>query len=116
MGVNVPTDLPTLAHRLRRHGSTERADRPAFTMVLDHRWNEARLSYGQLHARAQAISEVIDERGGRGERVLIVFDPGLDYIAALFGCMYAGAVAVPVYPPSMLRLQHTLSRLRRDHP
>jgi amino acid adenylation domain-containing protein/FkbM family methyltransferase/non-ribosomal peptide synthase protein (TIGR01720 family) len=41
--------------------------------------------------------------------VLLLYPPGLDYVAAFFGCLYAGAVAVPAYPPrrnrNMLRLE-----------
>jgi acyl-CoA synthetase (AMP-forming)/AMP-acid ligase II len=34
-----------------------------------------------------------------GERALLLYPPGLDYLAAFFGCLYAGVVAVPAYPP-----------------
>src|SRR5207253_2034291 len=44
-----------------------------------------------------------------GDRVLLLYPPGLEYIAAFFGCLYAGAIAVPAYPPrhnrNLLRLQ-----------
>ncbi len=39
---------------------------------------------------------------------MLFFPPGLEFITAFFGCLYAGAVAVPVYPP---RSGLTLSRL-----
>ena len=52
-----------------------------------------------------------------GERVLLLYPPGLEYVAALFGCLYAGAVAVPAYPPRfnrpMLRLRTMVARLSR---
>jgi amino acid adenylation domain-containing protein len=38
-----------------------------------------------------------------GERVLLLYPPGLEYIVAFFGCLYAGAVAVPAYPPQLNR-------------
>jgi acyl-CoA synthetase (AMP-forming)/AMP-acid ligase II len=41
-----------------------------------------------------------------GDRALLLFASGLDFIAAFFGCLYAGVVAVPAYPP----------RPRRDDP
>jgi len=43
---------------------------------------------------------------------LLLYPPGLDFIAAFFGCLYAGVVAVPVYPPHPSRPEQTLSRLR----
>jgi acyl-CoA synthetase (AMP-forming)/AMP-acid ligase II len=42
---------------------------------------------------------LLQKSGARGERVLLVYPPGLDFILAFCGCLYAGAVAVPVYPP-----------------
>jgi acyl-CoA synthetase (AMP-forming)/AMP-acid ligase II/acyl carrier protein len=45
--------------------------------------------------------------------VLLVFDPGLDFIAALFGCFLAGVVAVPTYPPDPRDLASGRRRLRR---
>jgi acyl-CoA synthetase (AMP-forming)/AMP-acid ligase II len=48
-------------------------------------------------------------RGLAGERALLLYPAGLDFIAGFLGCLYAGVVAVPVYPPrrnrSMTRIQ-----------
>jgi acyl-CoA synthetase (AMP-forming)/AMP-acid ligase II len=41
----------------------------------------------------------LQQQGAAGERVLVLCPPGLDFIAGLFGCLYAGAIAVPVHPP-----------------
>ena len=70
------------------------------------------LTAGDLRARAAAIGAAILEAGTRpGDRVLLVMPPGLDYIAAFFGCLYAGVIAVPAYPPDPRRLARTLPRL-----
>ena len=53
-------------------------------------------NYSALDLRARAIANELIVNGLGGKRVLLVFPPGLDFIAALFGCFYAGAVAVPV--------------------
>jgi amino acid adenylation domain-containing protein len=42
----------------------------------------------------------LQRRGAAGERVLLLFPPGLDFVTAFLGCLYAGAVAVPAYPPA----------------
>ncbi|MCM2371158.1 non-ribosomal peptide synthetase [Aporhodopirellula aestuarii] len=107
-----PADSSTLIHFCRFHACGEFADSPAFTHVLGAPGDHDRLSFSQLDARARAIAAEIQARGGVGKPVLIVLDPGADYAAALFGCMYARAIAVPIYPPQMLRLQHTLPRLK----
>jgi acyl-CoA synthetase (AMP-forming)/AMP-acid ligase II/acyl carrier protein len=45
----------------------------------------------------------------KGQRVLLLYPPGLDFVAGFYGCLYAGAVAIPAYPPrrnrNMLRIQ-----------
>ncbi len=64
-----------------------------------------------LHERASAIATHLRQRLEPGDRALLLFAPGLDFIDAFFGCLYAGVVAVPAYPPDPVRLQHTLPRL-----
>jgi acyl-CoA synthetase (AMP-forming)/AMP-acid ligase II len=71
----------------------------------------ARLTYAELDERARSVAAAVEVIGGSGERVLLLYPPGLDYVAALFGCLYAGAVAVPAYPPDPARLERTLPRL-----
>lgn len=74
-------------------------DRLAYTFLTDGETEEARLTYQQLDQRSRAIAAWLQSVSERGERVLILYPPGLDYLAAFFGCLYAGVVAVPVYPP-----------------
>ena len=61
------------------------------------------LTYPELDRRARGIGAWLEAHGARGERVLLLYPSGLDYIAAFFGCLYAGAVAVPAYPPRLNR-------------
>lgn len=57
------------------------------------------LTYQELDTRAREIAVSLQHRNLTGERVLLFYLPGLDYVAAFFGCLYAGAIAVPAYPP-----------------
>ncbi|MES2643163.1 MAG: thioester reductase domain-containing protein [Myxococcota bacterium] len=68
-------------------------------------------TFAQVHTRAAAIAATLTERGLRGERALLLFPPGLDFVAAFFGCVYAGVIAVPAYPPDPTRLEASLPRL-----
>lgn len=77
----------------------EQSDKTAYIFLEDGEGAELRLSYRQLERRALAIAAVLQQHKARGERVLLLFQAGLDYVAAFFGCLYAGAVAVPAYPP-----------------
>ncbi|HEX2130746.1 MAG TPA: AMP-binding protein [Actinophytocola sp.] len=58
----------------------------------------AAVGYPELETRARTIGATLADRGLTGRRVLVLLPPGLDYVAVLLGCLYAGAVAVPVPP------------------
>jgi amino acid adenylation domain-containing protein len=74
-------------------------DRLAYTFLTHGETEEARLTYQQLDQRSRAIAAWLQSVTEPGERVLILYPPALDYLAGFFGCLYAGVVAVPVYPP-----------------
>ncbi|HEY2502020.1 MAG TPA: SDR family NAD(P)-dependent oxidoreductase [Mycobacterium sp.] len=59
----------------------------------------SRLTYHELDVKARAIASTLQRQGAAGERVLVLCPSGLDFVAAFFGCIYAGAAAVPVHPP-----------------
>lgn len=67
-----------------------------------------------VQRRAQAIASVLQERTARGDRVLLVYPPGLDFIAAFFGCIYAGVLPVPATYPKPRRPLPRLSAISRD--
>jgi len=70
------------------------------------------ITYAELDARARAVAATImAATGARPHPMLLLFAPGLDYIVGLFGCFYAGAPAVPAFPPDPTRLARTLPRL-----
>ncbi|WP_420108273.1 fatty acyl-AMP ligase [Mycolicibacter arupensis] len=62
------------------------------------------LSFRELDRRARAIAANLQRYDVAGERVLVLVRPGLDFIAGFFGCLYAGAVAVPVHQKLAPRL------------
>ncbi|MDI6103007.1 AMP-binding protein, partial [Actinoplanes sp. NEAU-A12] len=78
-------------------------DRTAFTFHAEEAGPPARFSYADLDRRSRAIAADLIDRGLAGRPVLLLFPAGLDYVAAFFGCLYAGAVAVPAYPPQRHR-------------
>ena len=105
-----PVGAATLVALLRARAETM-PDAPLFTF-LDSDGPETHLTPGALDTRARGIAARLQAVGAIGERVLLLYPPGLEYIAAFFGCLYAGAVAVPAYPPNPARLDRTLPRLR----
>ncbi|MFI6174132.1 fatty acyl-AMP ligase [Nonomuraea sp. NPDC051191] len=66
------------------------------------------LSYQELDRRARALAAMLRQCGADGERALLLYPPGLDFVVAFYGCLYAGTVAVPTHPPR----RRTLDRLR----
>lgn len=103
--------VATLTEILCRR-ARQQPDRTAFTFLADGEVETARLTYAELDQRARAVAALIDESGARNERVLLLFDAGLEFITSFFGCLYAGAVAVPAPPPHPARLGRTLPRVQ----
>jgi amino acid adenylation domain-containing protein/non-ribosomal peptide synthase protein (TIGR01720 family)/FkbM family methyltransferase len=91
------------------HGRAEaHPERTAYLFLADGETAGGRLAYAELDRRARTIAARLQAMGMAGARALLLYPPGLGYIEAFFGCLYAGAVAVPAYPPTR---QH-LPRLR----
>ena len=88
----------TLIELLRARAGSQ-PDKNAYTFLLDGETEETSLTYGELDQRARAIGARLQSLSAKDQLVLLLYQPGLEYIAAFFGCLYAGAVAVPVYPP-----------------
>ncbi len=84
----------------------------AFSYLADGERETTRLTYAELDNQARAIGALLDEYDTRGERVLLLFDAGLEFVTSFFGCLYAGAVAVPAPPPHPARLGRTLPRVQ----
>ncbi|HEU5348367.1 MAG TPA: fatty acyl-AMP ligase, partial [Ktedonobacterales bacterium] len=76
--------------------------------------DEVRLSYRDIDQQARSIGAWLQEQGAGGSRVLLLYPPGKDYVAAFLGCLYAGAVAVPAYPPRSNQLLARLQLIAED--
>ncbi|AOX02681.1 hypothetical protein BJP34_27460 [Moorena producens PAL-8-15-08-1] len=81
-------------------------DQIAYIFLLDGETESQSLTYSELDAKARAIASHLQQ--WQGERALLLYPSGLEFISAFMGCLYAGVVAVPVYPP---RRNQKLSRL-----
>jgi 8-amino-7-oxononanoate synthase len=81
----------------------------AFTYLVDGENEQVHLTYRELDRQARAIGAWLESHDLVGERALLLYPAGLEFIAAFFGCLYAGVVAVPVYPP---RRNRSLNRIQ----
>ena len=86
-------------------------DKIAYRFLVDGDKQELTLTYGQLHQRALAIAARLKDEAKPGDRALLLYPPGLEFICAFFGCLYAGVIAVPAYPPGKSRLVQNVKRL-----
>jgi acyl-CoA synthetase (AMP-forming)/AMP-acid ligase II len=111
----MPTEPPVFSSfvELLRWRAQHEPDRPAITFLLDGCSTEAKLTYGKLDRQARAIAVQLQARWPVGERAMLLYAPGLDYVAAFFGCLYAGIIAVPAYPPDPSQLAQSLPRLQK---
>ncbi|MBE9209303.1 AMP-binding protein [Nostoc sp. LEGE 06077] len=82
-----------------RYRSNKQATTQAFTFLQDGETQIATLTYQELDRQSCAIASQLQTLGLSGERALLLYPPGIDYLPAFFGCLYAGMVAVPAYPP-----------------
>ena len=100
--------------QMLRHRADERGDQLAFRLLVAGR-QAATLTYGALDDRARRIGAQLGAQLGPsaapGSRAILLYPQDLDYISAFFGCLYAGVVAVPVYPPERSRPQRSRARL-----
>lgn len=96
---------------LLRHRAAQEPHRTALTFLADADTVKNSLTYDQLDHKARAIAAMLQARRLTGQRALLLFPPGLDYIAAFFGCLYAGVVAVPTYPPRRHRSSDRLQAI-----
>jgi acyl-CoA synthetase (AMP-forming)/AMP-acid ligase II len=113
----MPRDPESLGEALRRQAEIQ-PDAPAVTFLNDGNYSQTTWTFGELDLRARAITVALQHEGlNPGDRALILHPPGLDLVAAFFGCQYAGVVPVLTYPPtarSGSRAHQRLQRLLRD--
>ena len=69
------------------------------------------LSYTELARRAAAIAAALQRQCAVGERAMLLFPPGLDFVTCFFGCLFAGVIPVPAYPPSLAKPERTRAKL-----
>ncbi len=95
----------TLVDILQHHANYQPQKR-AYLFLEKGEREKGCLSYQELWEKASLIASSLQNY--QGERALLLYPPGLEFITAFFGCLLAGVIAVPVYPP---RLNQKLSRL-----
>ncbi|BBI49007.1 hypothetical protein HORIV_14280 [Vreelandella olivaria] len=79
-------------------------------LIVVNAQGDTTLDYATLERRSRALASELQQRFPAGERALILLDNDEHYVVAFFACLYAGVIAVPVFPPESAKQQH-LARL-----
>lgn len=95
-----------------RRRVAEQPDDLVYTFLHDDEGQRSQRTFAQIDREARAIATRLQQLGLQGQRALLVYDPGIEFTAALVGCIYAGVIAVPAYPPDPMRSHRVLPRLQ----
>ncbi|RQH22341.1 fatty acyl-AMP ligase [Okeania hirsuta] len=99
---------------LLQNRAIENPKQIAYTFLVDGETDTISFTYQQLEQHSRAIAAYLQSVCPPGERALLIYQPGLEYISAFFGCLYAGIIAVPAYPPRPNRSLARIQTIIRD--
>lgn len=105
-----PFQGDTLVEMLRARAAKQ-PDDPAYLFLHNGEDVRDRLTWAGLEARSRAVAHALAHSTKPGDRALLLFPAGLEFIAAFFGCLAAGVIAVPVPLPQSARADRTSARL-----
>ena len=105
-----PNDLVDLLNARALH----EGERVAYTFLEDGRTETGSLTYGELDRAARRIAAWLLDHADRGDRALLIYPSGLEFLKAFFGCLYAGVIAVPLYPPRRNRIDQRIESVGAD--
>ncbi len=111
-----PDGVPATFVDILGRWASERPEQPALSFVVDGTTEVERLTYGELDRRARTIAAHLGSTFRPGDRMLLLYPPTLEFVSAFFGCLYAGILAVPAYPPSPRTVGRLLAIVRDSEP
>ena len=105
---------PSNLIELLQHRALHQGDEIAFRFLVDGEREAVEWSYAALDRKARAIATGLQAMDLEGERALLLYPSGLEFVAAFFGCLYAGVTAVPAYPPRRNRNMARIDAIAND--
>ncbi len=106
-------DQATMVSVLRQR-SVLHPGKIAFTFLANGEDEAGSLTYGELDTGARNIALKLTALGLKGRNVLMFYPPGLDFILAFFGCLFAGTIPATAYPPRKNRSVHRIRTIAAD--
>jgi acyl-CoA synthetase (AMP-forming)/AMP-acid ligase II len=102
--------LSTLVELLRWR-ALQQPDQRTHVYLIDGEVEGDHLTHATLDRQARSIAALLQNNRADGDRALLLYPAGLEFVAAFFGCLYAGVIAVPLPLPNLAQPQRTLPRL-----
>lgn len=94
---------------LLQYRAVNQPQHKAYTFLRNGETELINLTYQDLDLEAKNLAAKLQSLKFTGERALLLYPPGIEFISAFFGCLYAGVIPVPLYPP---KRNPNLSRLQ----
>jgi acyl-CoA synthetase (AMP-forming)/AMP-acid ligase II len=112
--MNNPKNKYSSLVEMLRYQAVHRPNKIVFRFLHNGEKEVEKVTYQELDRKVRAIANKLRKTINRGERILLLYPPGLEFISAFFGCLYADAIAVPVYPPRPNRPATRLLAIKSD--
>ena len=104
---------PSLVDLIARR-AIDSPNAPAYTFLTGRALTETDLTCAVLDQRSRSVAARLQAENGVGQRALLLYPPGLEFVVAFFGCLYAGVIAVPCHPPRHNRDSERLRSILSD--
>ena len=100
----------TLIDLLQRR-AVERPEFPVYSLLRGDGKKEGGYTFSEIDRLARSVAVTLGDDMPVGERAVLLFPSGLDFLSAFFGCLYGGIVGVPVQMHGFSRLPQMLPRI-----
>ena len=111
-GAALADGMETITARLQSH-ATAMPHQVAYTFLREDGTTDD-IAYGALAQRATRLAGYLLQQAEPGERVVLLYPAGLEFITAYFACLLAGMIAVPSTLPHKTRPSRRLQAMLTD--
>ena len=109
-----PNSPDTTIVAILQYRAAHQAEKVAYRFLSDGERESESLTYRELDQRAKSIAAELLSWVKPGDRAVLLYPSGVEYVAAFFGCLYAGVIAVPAYPPAGNGNMRRLASIMQD--
>lgn len=99
---------------LIEHRAKYQPDKIAYTHLKDREGDIEEITYADFAEKVKQLAARLQKFDVSGERIVLMYPPGIDYTVAYFAVIFAGAIAVPVYEPRQSTHFNRIERILAD--